>query len=93
LLFVINFSVLFACVLFLGDFRWICWAGHNIKHFQSNSVGSAECLSMRWRPSDFSLFLLKWTFKISNRKRKVADCWVEISRDEQDWPRPALKNS
>ncbi len=92
LLFVINFSVLFACVLFLGDFRWICWAGHNIKRFQSSSVGSAECLSMRWRPSDLSLFLLKFLQNLK-QKKKVADCWVETSRVEQDLPRPALKNS
>jgi hypothetical protein len=47
-------------LFFLGDFWWICWAGHNIKHFRSNSVGSAECLSMRWRPSDPNLFLIKF---------------------------------
>ncbi len=69
LAFCYQFFSSFRLLLFLGDFRWICWAGHNIKHFLSNSVGSAECQSMRWRPSDFNLFLLEFLQKLKQKKK------------------------
>jgi hypothetical protein len=70
------------CYQFFSSFRlpFISWGifdgfaeqGHNIKQFQSNSVGSALCLSMGWRPSDPNLVLLKFLQNLK-QKKKVAD--------------------
>ncbi len=93
LAFCYQFFSSFCLLFFLGDFWWICWAGHNIKHFLSNSVGSAD-LPEHAVETKCLQFILAWIpSKSQTVKRKVADCWVEISRNVKDLSRPALKNS
>jgi hypothetical protein len=86
LLFVINFSVLFACILFLGKFSM------DLLSRTQHQAFSVKFCRISWMPEhdvETKWLQFKNSFKILNRKKS----WVETLHVEQDLPRPALKNS
>ncbi len=70
--FLSNFQYFRLCFFFLGIFGGFA-EQDTIKHFQSNSVGSAECLSRRWKPSDLNLVLLEFLQNLKDEKLQIVE--------------------